>query len=113
MMPRHSSNTYATETPITDGKRVYAYFGMMGVYCYDLDGQLIWKKDLGSYPMRAGWGTAVHRFCLTKNYFYKSTMISSRSSWHWTLRRGTKSGSRPRREIAIQFPHRLAKQQTQ
>lgn len=58
VMTRHSSNTYATETPITDGKRVYAYFGMMGVYCYDFSGQLIWKKDLGSYPMRAGWGTA-------------------------------------------------------
>ena len=58
VMPRHSSNTYATETPITDGKRVYAYFGMMGIYCYDLQGNLIWKKDLGSYPMRAGWGTA-------------------------------------------------------
>ena len=58
VMPRHSSNTYATETPITDGKRVYAYFGMMGVYCYDLQGELIWKKDLGSYPMRAGWGTS-------------------------------------------------------
>lgn len=58
VMPRHSSNTYATETPITDGKRVYAYFGMMGVFCYDLQGELIWKKDLGSYPMRAGWGTS-------------------------------------------------------
>ena len=57
-MPRHSSNTYATETPITDGIRVYAYFGMMGLYCYDFSGRLIWKKDLGNYPMRAGWGTA-------------------------------------------------------
>ncbi|NNE00459.1 MAG: PQQ-binding-like beta-propeller repeat protein [Pirellulaceae bacterium] len=57
-LPRHSSNSYATETPITDGKRVYAYFGMMGVYCYNVSGNLIWKKDLGNYPMRAGWGTA-------------------------------------------------------
>lgn len=58
VMPRHSTNTYATETPITDGQRVYAYFGMMGVYCYDLQGRLLWSKDLGSYEMRAGWGTA-------------------------------------------------------
>lgn len=57
-LPRHSSNTYATETPITDGRRVYAYFGMMGVYCFDMQGQLIWKNDLGSFPMRAGWGTS-------------------------------------------------------
>jgi len=58
VMPRHSSNTYATETPITDGKRVYAYFGMMGLYCFDVDGNLLWNKDLGSYTMRAGWGTS-------------------------------------------------------
>jgi outer membrane protein assembly factor BamB len=56
--PRHSSNTYATETPVTDGERVYAYFGMTGLYCYDLAGNLVWKKDLGAYETRAGWGTS-------------------------------------------------------
>jgi outer membrane protein assembly factor BamB len=57
-LPRHSSNSYATETPVTDGQRVCAYFGMTGLYCYNLAGQLEWKKDLGTYEMRAGWGTA-------------------------------------------------------
>ncbi len=57
-MPRHSSNTYATETPITDGERVYAYFGMTGVFCFDMQGQPLWEKDLGSFEMRAGWGTS-------------------------------------------------------
>lgn len=57
-IPRHAQNTYASETPVTDGKRVYAYFGMTGLFCFDMDGNLIWKKDLGSYPMRAGWGTS-------------------------------------------------------
>lgn len=56
--PRHSSNTYATETPVTDGERVYAYFGMNGLYCYDFAGNLIWQKDLGCYETRAGWGTS-------------------------------------------------------
>jgi outer membrane protein assembly factor BamB len=56
-IPTQPSNTYATETPITDGERIYAYFGMHGVYCYDLDGNLLWKKDLGSYPMAMGFGT--------------------------------------------------------
>lgn len=55
---RHTTNSYATETPITDGKRVYAYFGMNGVHCLDMDGNIIWQKDLGVYEMRAGWGTA-------------------------------------------------------
>jgi outer membrane protein assembly factor BamB len=57
-IPRHSSNTYATETPVTDGERVYAYFGMNGVFCYDFQGNLVWERDLGTFEMRAGWGTA-------------------------------------------------------
>ncbi|QDV40285.1 outer membrane biogenesis protein BamB [Stieleria neptunia] len=57
-MGRHSSNTYATETPATDGRHVYAYFGMTGLYCFDMAGNKVWEKDLGSYPMRAGWGTS-------------------------------------------------------
>jgi outer membrane protein assembly factor BamB len=57
-IPTHQSNTYASETPVTDGERVYAYFGMHGLYCYDLNGKLVWKKDLGSFPMRMGWGTS-------------------------------------------------------
>ncbi len=50
-------NTYASETPISDGERVYAYFGMHGVYCYDLDGKQLWQRDLGAYKMLMNWGT--------------------------------------------------------
>ncbi len=57
-LERHTSNTYASETPITDGERVYAYFGMTGLYCFDMQGEPLWQKDLGNYEMRAGWGTA-------------------------------------------------------
>lgn len=57
-IPRHSTNTYATETPVTDGERIYAYFGMNGVHCLDMDGKIVWQKDLGIFEMRAGWGTA-------------------------------------------------------
>jgi outer membrane protein assembly factor BamB len=57
-IPKSGSNTYATETPVTDGERVYAYFGMTGVFCYGLDGKPLWKADLGSYPMAMGHGTA-------------------------------------------------------
>jgi outer membrane protein assembly factor BamB len=56
-IPIHSTNTYASETPITDGERVYAYFGPKGVYCYDLTGKELWKKELGSYRMMFGFGT--------------------------------------------------------
>lgn len=56
--PTHRDNTYASETPVTDGERVYAYFGMNGLYCYTLEGELVWEADLGAYPMSNGWGTS-------------------------------------------------------
>lgn len=57
-IPIQQSNTYASETPVTDGDRVYAYFGMHGLFCYDTSGNLVWKKDLGSYPTAMGQGPA-------------------------------------------------------
>lgn len=44
---RHIKATHANCTPATDGKHLVAYFGSEGLYCYDLDGKLLWKKDLG------------------------------------------------------------------
>ena len=44
---RHPKSSHANPTPATDGKHVVAFFGSEGLYCYDLDGKQIWKKDLG------------------------------------------------------------------
>jgi outer membrane protein assembly factor BamB len=54
----HRDNTYASETAVTDGTYIYVYFGMMGLYCYDFSGNLVWKKNLGVYKMQSDWGTA-------------------------------------------------------
>ena len=56
--PIHLKNSYASETPVTDGQRVYAYFGNVGVFCYDLDGKPLWSKELEPHKTRYGWGTA-------------------------------------------------------
>ena len=61
---RHIKATYANATPATDGKYVVAFFGSQGLYAYDVDGNLKWKRDLGR--LNAGaydlpeyeWGTA-------------------------------------------------------
>lgn len=53
----HAGNSYASETPVSDGKRVYVYFGMMGAYCFDMDGNPLWKKDLGAFATLRDWGT--------------------------------------------------------
>ena len=45
---RHPKSTHANSTPATDGKHVIAFFGSEGLYCYDFEGNLLWKKDLGT-----------------------------------------------------------------
>jgi outer membrane protein assembly factor BamB len=54
----HLKNTYASETPVTDGEHVYAYFGNCGLFCLDLDGKEVWSQKWESFKTRAGWGTA-------------------------------------------------------
>ena len=44
---RNNMGTWATASPITDGKRVYAFFGSRGLYCYTFEGKLVWEKDFG------------------------------------------------------------------
>ena len=44
---RHPKATHANSTPATDGKYVVAFFGSEGLYCYDMEGELIWEKDFG------------------------------------------------------------------
>lgn len=39
--------SYANSTPATDGEHVYVSFGSEGIYCYDMDGELAWERDLG------------------------------------------------------------------
>lgn len=53
---RHHTNTYASASPVTDGQRVYAFFGSRGIYCFDLEGNSIWQRDLGDMRTRHGWG---------------------------------------------------------
>jgi outer membrane protein assembly factor BamB len=56
---RHRKNTYASETPVTDGERVYASFGgNVGLFCYSRDGVLLWKKQWTPQPIYLDFGTA-------------------------------------------------------
>ena len=55
---RHLKNTYASATPVTDGERVYAYFGNVGVFALDMDGTVVWEKRFQSRATRLGWGPA-------------------------------------------------------
>ena len=54
----HLKNSYASETPVTDGEHLYAYFGNVGVFCFTLDGKQVWSKKFEPRKTRYGWGTA-------------------------------------------------------
>ena len=43
----HYKNGQASATPATDGQRVYAYFGSRGLVAFDMNGKLVWHRDLG------------------------------------------------------------------
>jgi len=60
--PRHPKGSFAASTPATDGEHVVAMFGTEGLFCYGVDGKLLWKKtfgelDAGFYMVpEASWG---------------------------------------------------------
>ena len=55
---RHLKNSYASETPVTDGERVYAYFGDVGLFVFDMNGKPVWSKPMDAFEMQTGFGHA-------------------------------------------------------
>src|SRR5262249_4583126 len=62
---------YAASTPITDGEKLYVFFGKSGVYCFDLDGKEIWHVQVGKGIN--GWGSGASPM------FYKDKLIINAS----------------------------------
>jgi outer membrane protein assembly factor BamB len=55
-MPIHQKNSFTSATPVTDGRHVYAYFGNVGVFCLDFEGQPVWSKQIEAHKTRGNWG---------------------------------------------------------
>ncbi|MBM3770794.1 MAG: serine/threonine protein kinase [Acidimicrobiia bacterium] len=56
--PVHQKNTYFSETPVTDGERVYVYSASIGIFAFDMVGTLVWSKPMTPAKTRGGWGAA-------------------------------------------------------
>ncbi len=52
----HGDASFASYSPVTDGKLIWANFGSQGLHCVDVDGNLKWSQDLVQQRIRAGFG---------------------------------------------------------
>jgi len=53
---KHADGSWASPSPVTDGERLYAYFGSRGLFCYDMEGELLWKKNFGDLTIAHSFG---------------------------------------------------------
>ncbi len=49
---------YASHTPVSDGERIYVYFGKTGALAFDLEGKKLWQTPIGTESDPRGWGSA-------------------------------------------------------
>ena len=54
----HKTNPYCSASPVTDGERVIAWFGSAGLFCWDLAGNELWRRDLGTQEHMWGYGSS-------------------------------------------------------
>jgi outer membrane protein assembly factor BamB len=69
-----SYHGYAASTPITDGEKLYVFFGKSGVFCFDLDGNQVWQTPVGKNTN--GWGSGASPV-LYKNLLIVNASVES------------------------------------
>ena len=69
---RHRTGSWASPSAVTDGDVLCAFFGSRGLYCYDMEGRLLWDHDFGDMNIRLGFGEgaspALHGNTLVVNW---------------------------------------------
>ena len=79
---------YASNTPVTDGERVYAFFGKSGVLAFDLNGKQLWRVDVGKESSNRRWGSAASLV------LYKDSVIVNASEESQSIRALDKKSGR-------------------
>ena len=98
--------SFASNSPVTDGKYVYAFFGSRGMYVYDFNGKLIWEKDFGvQMKMKLGFGEGTAPLLDGNRLFlvfdHESGIVHGRP--RQTKRKGIVA-SPPRRSHLVEYP---------
>ena len=65
----HKDHGFSSSSPVTDGTCVIAHFGSRGLYCYDMQGKLLWEKDLGDMETKNDFGEGA------SPALYKNTLV--------------------------------------
>lgn len=65
----HKDSSFASSSPVTDGERLYSWFGSAGLFCYDLNGKQLWQRDLGQVQVGASLGEG------TSPALYNGTLV--------------------------------------
>jgi len=65
----HEFGSWASNSPVTDGERIYAYFGSHGLYCLNLEGEILWERDLGRMEKVASFGEG------SSPYLYQDKLV--------------------------------------
>ena len=97
----HPENgTWASSSAVTDGEHVFAYFESRGLFAYDMDGKLLWEKDLGDKQMRQPVRRrAARRRCTATARHRLGSLRGSRSSSALDKRTGKEIWRAKREEI--------------
>ena len=85
---------YAASTPITDGERLYVFFGKSGVFCFDLDGKQLWHACVGKGTN--GWGSGASPMLYKDLLIVNASVESGRSGRARQDDAARKCGRRPR-----------------
>ena len=68
----HTTSSFASHSPVTDGEHLFAFFGSHGLYALNLQGEVLWQRDLGDMQTKHGHGegssAALHGETLVVNW---------------------------------------------
>jgi outer membrane protein assembly factor BamB len=103
----HRDNNFASASPTTDGERLYCWFGSAGLFCYDLDGNKLWERNLGKIKMGASLGEGcspvVHdgKIVIVRDHSRQSSIevLNAKTASHSGRLNATKKMHGPRRPL--------------
>ncbi len=65
----HDLGSWASNSPCTDGEKIYAYFGSRGIYCLDFEGNILWQRDFGQMQKHMSFGEGSSPFLYKDKLF--------------------------------------------